>query len=189
MKLTVKFALRLWPLLLLPFFGSGCTYALWTNGNLDAYKEPALSPNLRLYESKQKNDILVVYKEYTERNNSTNARAYWLNKNDKRVENQYAPAFVRKRSANHLTPIPVFYSVPEKADLTRGSYAVCETNQQSFELFSNGREIGSFNLPVYKDRRGCIEKIALTPFAVSADVTVVASCAGIYYLYCRAAEY
>jgi hypothetical protein len=184
-KLTVKFAWRLLPLLSLPFFGSGCTYALWTNGNLDAYKEPALSPNLRLYESKQKNDILVVYKEYAERNESTNTRAYWLNKNEKRVENQYAPGFVRKGSASHLTPIPVFYSVPEKADFTRGSYAVCETNQQSFKLFSNGREICSFSLPVYKDRRGSIEKIALTPFAVSADVTVVGACAGVYYLYLR----
>jgi hypothetical protein len=181
-KTTVKLGLRFLPLLALLISQSGCTYALWTNGDLDAYKEPAQNPNLQLFESKQRDDYLVVYKEYSERRESTNTRAYWLNKNQYRVENQHAPSFAHKKEVDHLPVVPVFYSLPENLDFNGGLYAVCETNQQSFELYSDGREAGTYYLPVYKDKQGTVEKVALTPFAVSADVAIVGGCAGFIVL-------
>jgi hypothetical protein len=176
---------RFLPLLLILLFQSGCTYALWTDGNLDAYKEPAQTPSLHLYESQKKNDFLVVYAEYSERSDSTRTRAYWLNKNDRRVENQHAPAFARKKSIDDLPSVPVFYSMPKTSQLSQKLYAVCDTNLNTFALYSGNHEIGSYDLPVYKDHTGTVEKVALTPVAVTADAGIVGGCAGIlawYYL-------
>jgi hypothetical protein len=183
MKLPVKWVVRSLPLLLLLPFGNGCTYALWTNGNLDAFKEPAQNPDLHLYQSWQRKDILVVYNEHSERRNTVRRRAYWLNQNQCRVEKQDAPIFARKQSFRHVTCVPVFYSTPVKTDVNRGFYAMCDTNQQSFTIFSGNREIGSYDFPVYNDGWGNVEKVALTPFAVSADAAIVGVCAGIICLY------
>lgn len=63
------------------------------------------------------------------------------------------------------------------------TYAVCNTNEQSFILFSGHDKIGSFNFPVYNDRWGNVEKVALTPVTVTADVTVAGGIAAVYLAY------
>jgi hypothetical protein len=181
--MTVKLGVRILPLLLILFLESGCTYSLWTNGNLDAYKEPAPTPNVRLYESQKKNDILVVYNEYSERNDSTHTRAYWLNKNENRVKDNRTPAFARKNSVDHLPPVPVFYSLPEMPESNRNLYAVCNTNFNTLALYSGNREIGSYALPIYKDRQGTVEKVALTPVTVTTDAAMVGGYVGLFVLY------
>ena len=186
MKTTVKYAARFLPLLLILFLESGCTYALWTNGNLDAYKEPAPNPNLRLYKSTQGDDVLVVYKEFSERNDATHTRAYWLNKNQKRVEKRHAPAFTRSRSIQGLQAIPLFGATQTCEKYPQGAYAVYDPNVLSFTLYADGLETGSYALPVYNDHWGVVEKTALTPFAVSADVTIVGGCVAVLYAYSRA---
>ena len=183
MNTTVNLSARFLPLLLILLLESGCTYALWTNGNLDAYKEPAPAPNLRLFESQKKNDFLVVYTEYSERSDSAHTRAYWLNKNQNRIEDKRAPAFARKKAVNHLPAVLVFYSAPKTPESGQKIYAVCDTNLDTFALYSDNRELGSYDLPVYKDHRGTAEKIALTPIAVSADVTVAGTVAAVYAAY------
>lgn len=179
MKLTIKFAGLFLPLLLLLLLESGCTYALWTNGNLVAYKEPAQNPNLHLFHSTQRNDFLVVYDEHSERTDSTHKRAYWLNKNQRRVEDQKAPVFAHHDPERHLSAVPVFYS-PSGSNFTRDIYAVCDTNKETFTLFSGDHELGSYDFPVYHDHWGNVEKVALTPVAVTADVTVVCGIAACY---------
>jgi hypothetical protein len=180
--LTVKFAGLLLPLLLLMLLESGCTYALWTNGNLVDYKEPAPNPDLHLFESKQGTDYLVVYKEYSERTDSFHGRAYWLNKNQTRVERQKAPVFAGRKQTRKLTAVPVFYSMPQE-EFTKGIYAVCDTNQQSFALFSGNRQVGSYDFPVYEDKLGNVEKVALTPLAVTADVSVAGAIVAVIVAY------
>lgn len=182
MTLTVKFAGLFLPLLLLMLLESGCTYALWTNGNLVKYKEPAPNPDLHLYESKQQTDYLVVYKEYSERSDSFHGRAYWLNKNQRRVEKQKAPVFAGRKEARHLAAVPVYYSTPQGA-FAKGVYAVCDTNQQSFALFSGNRRVGSYDFPVYRDKMGNVEKVALTPLAVTADVSVAGGVVAVLVAY------
>lgn len=182
-KTTVKLSVRFLPLLLILLLESGCTYALWNNGNLDAYKEPAPTANLRLFASQKQSDFLVVYSEYSERNDSIHTRAYWLNKNESRVENKRIPAFARKNSVDHLPAIPVFYALPDKTDLNWNLYAVCNTNLDTFTLYSDNREIGSYVLPFYKDRWGTIEKVALTPVTVTADTAIVGGCAAVLCAY------
>ena len=185
MTLKVKVAGPFLPLLLLMLLESGCTYALWTNGNLVDYKEPAPNPNLQLYRSKQGTDYLVVYKEYSERTDRFHGRAYWLNKNQSRVKKQKAPVFAGRKQSRKLTAVPVFYSMPQ-SDFAKGIFAVCDTNQQTFALFSGRRELGSYDFPVYRDKVGNIEKVALTPLAVTADATVAGGIVAVLYAYCRA---
>jgi hypothetical protein len=183
--LTVKIARLFLPLLLLTLLESGCTYALWSDANLVNYKEPAPNPDLRLFVSKKGTDYLVVYKEYCERTDRFHGRAYWLNKNQSRVERQKAPVFTGRKQARKLTTVPVFYSMPQ-SDFAKGIYAVCDTNQQTFALFTDKRELGSYEFPVYQDKMGTIEKVALTPLAVTADASVAGGVVVILYAYCRA---
>ncbi|HUA66378.1 MAG TPA: hypothetical protein VME24_11050 [Alphaproteobacteria bacterium] len=171
MRLAIKFAGSFLPLLLLLLLQSGCTYALWTNGNLVAYKEPAQNPDLHVFQSTQRNDFLIVYHEHSERTDSIHTRAYWLNKNQRRVEDQKAPAFAHHNPERHLSAIPVFYT-PSETNFAGDIYAVCDTNKETFTLFSGNREIGSYDFPVYHDHWGNVEKAALTPVALTADVTV-----------------
>jgi hypothetical protein len=186
-RFAIKFAGLFLPLLLLSLLESGCTYALWTNGNLVAFKEPARNPNLDLYESRQQKDFLVVYDEHSERTDAIHRRAYWLNRNQSRLERQKAPVFARRDQARllDLSAVPVFYSMPA-AGSSGGIYAVCDTNQETFALFSGNRQIGSYDFPVYNDHWGNVEKVALTPVAVTADATVAGGIVALFYAYGRA---
>src|ERR1700722_12441899 len=113
---------------------SGCTCSLWTDGQLDAYKEPAPNPHLHLYTAGPGQDILVVYSEYSERRNTTRPRAFWLCRNQTRVQDDHEPRFVRKNAINNLIEVPVFYSIPGKNN--QGFYALSNTNQTFFTLYS-----------------------------------------------------
>jgi hypothetical protein len=170
---------------LLPLIiGSGCaTKALWNNENLEAVREPASNLNLRLFDAKQQNDLLVVYDEYSERNDEIHTRAYWLNENQAQVDQRRAPHFASPGLMRHLPPVPVFYSTPGETNWTFAQYAVVETNRQSFTLYSNNGKISRHDLPTYNDGRGRVEKIALTPVAVTADLTIVGGYLGVWCLY------
>ena len=184
MRLGKKIAGLILPLLLLLLLENGCTYALWTNGGLVACKEAARNPNFRLFESNQRQDFLVVYDEHSERTGSVRRRAYWLNQNQSRVENEKSPVFARldEVGRQNLVPVPVFYSTPDTGSAA-DTYAVCDTNEQSFTLFSGHYKIGSFNFPIYNDHWGNVEKVALTPVTVTADVTVAGGIAAVYVAY------
>src|SRR6202041_1329721 len=98
--MTLKSGIVFSLLLSLLLSQSGCTGVLWTEGEFDAYKEPAPNPNLKLYASKQGEDILVVYSEYSERRNTTHTRAYWLGRNEARVEDKHKPHFANSKAIN-----------------------------------------------------------------------------------------
>jgi hypothetical protein len=169
-------------LLLLPL-GSGCaTQALWNNENLEAVKEPAGNVNLRLFDSKRQNDLLVVYDEYSERNDGIHTRAYWLNENEMLVNQRRTPHFASPSLMHKLSPMPVFYSTPGETNWTFAQYAVVETNRQSFTLYFNNGKTSRHELPTYNDGKGRVEKIALTPVAVAADITIVGGFIGYLYL-------
>jgi hypothetical protein len=182
--MNIKCILRLLPLLLLTL-GSGCaTRALWNNENLEAVKEPANSINLHLFDAKQKNDLLVVYDEYSERSDKICTRAYWLNENESRVNQRRAPHFTSTSLTGNLPSVPVFYEpASSETNLTQALYAVVATNEQSFTLFSGKHEIGSHDLPFYNDGAGRIEKTALTPITLTADLTIIGGYIGVWYLY------
>jgi len=184
MSISVNSVARLLPLLLLTF-GSGCaTKALWTNGYLEDCREPASPVNLHLFDASQKNDLLVVYDEYSERSDRIHTRAYRLNENQSRMAQLRAPHFTNTNLTGNLPSVPVFYeSTSIETNLTRTLYAVVATNNQSFTLYSGNREIGSHDLPVYNDGWGRVEKVAMTPLAVTADLTIVGGYLGCCFIY------
>src|SRR5208282_1097398 len=116
----------------------------------------------------------VVYDEYSERSDGIHTRAYWLNENQARVDQCRAPHFSNTNLMCNLPSVPVFYSTPRETNCTLMLYAVVETNKQSFTLYSNNGKFSLHELPTYNDGKGRVEKIAMTPIAVTADLTIVA---------------
>ena len=174
----IQFVFGLFVLIL----GNGCaTHALWHNDNLEAWNQPAPTPNLRLFESKQPADILVVYDEYLERSDVIHPRAYWLKENQKLLAQGYAPHFVSTKSAVATTAVPVF---PTSANQSSQPppYALVATNGQSFTLYLSNGTVETHDLPVYNDHKGKMEKFALTPLATAADITIVGGVFGYFFL-------
>jgi len=162
---------------------NGCaTKALWQNDNLEAWNEPATNPNLHLFATQPRGDMLVVYNEYSERSDTTRTRAYWLNKNQKLVDARRAPHFVNPNSAFGLTALPIFTPAANQIDVPPPPYAILATNGQSFTLYSDNGQPASHDLPIYNDRKGKVEKVALTPLTTTADATIVGGFLGYLYL-------
>src|ERR1051325_3900169 len=97
-------AAHLITILLLPALlsGSGCTAMLWDRDNWDLNSHPAHNPDVRLFDSRRRKDVLVVYEE--QRNHrSIQPRAYWLFENQYLVEREHRPSFVGTNAAIGLT--------------------------------------------------------------------------------------
>jgi hypothetical protein len=157
---------------------NGCaTQKLWEQR---AFCEPASPPNLELSFDGQRKDVLVRYDEFSERSNRTRPRAYFLYQNLPRLEARRKPDFVTAgAAAKGLMPLPML--TPEllpTADPNLELYAVAATNSARFALYSKGRELGAYDLPVYPDGVHRTRQILLTPVAVAADVTFVSAVVG-----------
>jgi hypothetical protein len=169
--------------LLLLALGNGCvTKALWQNDNLEAWNEPASEPNVQLFDGKPKRDLLVVYDEYGERRGTIQTRAYWLNENQYLVVQHRTPHFVSTNSISGLTAVPIILASTNQNNLPSACYASLEANHQSFTLYLHDGQVGSHELPLYKDGKGKAAKIFLTPPAVTADLTIVGAFIGYLYL-------
>lgn len=176
-------------MLLLPLtLASGCaTHALWTESKLDNWNEPAPQSNLRLFAADPPQDVLVLYEEYSDRCESIRTRAYLLNENQKRLAQNRAPLFVGTNQTNGLPAVPVFHLPTSLAtNQQHGLFAIAATNNQSFTLYCGDRNLGSHDLPVYNDGTGKYKRVALTPLAVTADLTVVGGVAGVWCWACLA---
>ena len=179
MKATRKIAKLLAPALLLTFVSGCATPALWSNEKMEAWNKAANSSNIRLFATKDQNDFLVVYDEYSERSHVSRTRAYWLNKNDKRIEKSHRPFFVSPGLATSLAPVPVFPSVLRMSDTPPLVYATI--SPRSFVL-CRGEKSTKHDLPEYNDGRGIAEKIFFTPPAVAFDAAIVCGyAAALYY--------
>jgi hypothetical protein len=184
-KRKINFVLGVFFSLLLMLSQSGCTYMLWSDQNYDSFHQPAPNPDLHLYESKKQNDILVVYKEQSERNEHIRTRAYWLNRNQIRVTQQAPPIFVSKRTARNLPVVPIFDSKPAVGN---GSYYALSGTNQSFTVFLGTRVMGAYSLPIYDAERPVAEKLALTPVTMTADTALAAALAGLVLLCLQASS-
>lgn len=168
-------------LLVLPLLASGCvTHKLWTASALDEWNEPAPNPNLHLFEDARRDDLLVVYNEYSERNATTRTRAFFLKQNQKPLAKHTRPRFVNVHAAEGLPPVPVFHLAPPSPPEL---YAVAEADSPKFTIFSDGEGVGPDELPTYNDGLGQVERVALTPVAATADVAIVSSVLGCCWCY------
>src|SRR2546422_999205 len=89
------------------FLGGCATSALWEEGRFARYHEPANPPNLRLFHSSQRQDVLVEYDETRDTDEAIRRRAYWLDRNAARLRDRSKPRFVSVKDTKNLTPIPV----------------------------------------------------------------------------------
>ena len=157
---------------------NGCiTKQLWQQ---QAFCEPASPPNLQLSFDRQRKDVLVQYDEISERSYKTRHRAYFLYQNLQRLENRQKSRFVSPIAS--LMPLQIL--APEQSSglyLDQELYAISATNSPSFALYSKGQELGSYDLPVYRDGVQRAGQIALTPLAVTADVVLVSSVIGFIF--------
>jgi len=153
---------------------SGCaTRELWQTGRFANFHEPATPSNLRLFQSTNSQDVLVQYDECRENDDRVRRRAYWLEHNSDRVRERQKPRFVSFKPEACLIDIPVSEAAFSADSGTGPVYALASTNNQSFTLYSSGRQKGPYELPVYPDASGRTKQVILTPFTVAADLTVV----------------
>ncbi len=173
-------SLQTW--LLLPLLASGCmTHKLWTESPLDEWNEPATSPNLRLFRAERPDDFLVVYDEFSEHRDATQPRAFFLKQNQKPLAQHDRPHFVKMNLADNLSPVPIFFFAPTNSP--EMFFAVTATNGANFDIFSGGYKLNSYQLPTYNDGFGQWKRVALTPVAVVADLTIIGGVAGCWWLY------
>jgi hypothetical protein len=163
--------------------GSGCTAILWEDDRFAHFYQPAEPPNLKLYYSNRKKDMLVAFDQAKEGDPTVRSRAYWLEQNMKRTSNQQKPHFVSPEQAKGLTSIPVFESAPEpRSEFPDGFYGVSSTNSSLFTLSSGKQTISEQKLPAYHgppSRR--VAQVLLTPFALAVDATIVGAVLAYYY--------
>jgi hypothetical protein len=121
-----------------------------------------------------RHDVRVTYDELTEESGKQQRRAYFLFQNEKRTAAKKKPMFVEPTSDADLVALPIFPTAAEALSATNlDMCAVAVTNRPTFELFSKGRKLGEFHLPVYKNGVWEARKALLLPLAVGADATVV----------------
>jgi hypothetical protein len=164
------------------YFCCGCvTKSLWED---KAFNEPSPQPNLQLYYSETKRDVLVVYDEIREPWSSVYRRGYFLN--DQRGHNE-KPVFVDVRATNQLRQIPVVAKAPPHlARAATNSFAVL-VDPAKFSVTVNGEQTGIYELPVYSSGFHQGTQIALTPAAVLADTVIIGSVVGAVVAYWVAA--
>lgn len=162
----------------------GCaTSALWEDGRFARYHEPALPLNVRLYFSPEQKDFLVLYDEWREDSDVIRHRAFWLAANQARLAKRTKPHFVSDHQPRPLTPVPVFQELPADLSEIPPIYAIISTNSYALTLYSERADrvpaslvspsVVEQHLPVYRDASGRIKQVLLTPFAVTADATIV----------------
>jgi hypothetical protein len=153
---------------------TGCTSILWDEHTFADHHEPAHPAHLRLSYSKERKDILVQYDEFSVTDNKTRPRCYWLEPNTMRVNRERKPHFVSLKESEGLIPIQVtdapLHSVPPTStDL----HAVAPPDRNFFTLYSGNEQLDPYQLPTYKAASQTVKQIALTPFSVAIDATIV----------------
>jgi hypothetical protein len=157
--------------------------ALWEDGRFARYHGPPPPPQARLYFSPERKDFLVRYEEWGEDSDALRHRAFWLAQNQARLMRRAKPHFVRDRSPAGLVPVPVYQGCPAGDGEPPPVYALVSTNAYALTICCADTNLvpaslsdhgdSTHRLPVYRDASGRVKKVLLTPFALTADATVV----------------
>ena len=150
------------------------TEKLWRNERLTTYCEAAESARLEVRADPVKHDYLISYDEAAEQRARVNRRAYWLRDNLDRIGHTKRPRFATKADMERMArvnPLPIQISAGE------GSFVIL-LSHDTFTIHETDREDGPHTLPVYRSRSGMAAKLALTPVAAAADLTVIGAAVG-----------
>jgi hypothetical protein len=151
------------------------TSRLWQGQD---YVAPAPDPKLAIFRTPQ--GILAQYDALYEHSGDLHRRAYYLEPNLKRVAAGQKPIFSDPAKTRTQTVIPI---LPRAAigGVSPEWYAVCSSNFCAFTIYRQGKAVGSYELPVFKDQMETAAQVALTPLAVTGDVSVVAAVAAYFW--------
>jgi hypothetical protein len=153
---------------------TGCvTPKLWENNTFARSYAPADPPNLHLYYSTNRQDILVVYNEVNESDGTVRPRCYWLGQDMLLANPARKPHFVPVTTARGLIPIPISESatnaVPPNA---LGFCAIAGRDDNFFTLCSCNGPPDPYELPAYRDHSQRVKQVMLTPAALGVDTVV-----------------
>src|SRR5204863_7247724 len=118
---------------------------------------------------------LVQYDELPARKDDAVRRAYWLLHNARKVEAGKEPLFVNETSPPTGQPLLV---LPWDTPSETNSYVRLKTETRTIEVIDHNQSMGVHSLPVYQTTGDLALKVALTPFAFTADVCIVGIIAG-----------
>ncbi len=177
-----NFGLLLLLALQLPLW-SGCTAVLWQRSTFAAYYHVANPPNLQVYYSEQRKDLLVQYDESRDLEKKVHRRYYWLQPNKALTENGRKPKFAGSGSRDGLQPLPL---TPVLLDPIppglNGLYVLCPPDELRFTVCSGTNQIKSCILPDYDGDQKVALKIFLTPGALAVDATLIGALIELYSL-------
>lgn len=167
--------------LALALLAGGCTTA--TSALWDRQKDsPADKPLIRLSFDPQRKDILVSYNGHINNDSGSVERDYWLFASTDSSIAHGAPVFDDNPDFNHLVGLPVFQFKKELKDAPpTGYFAFAGLSSRRFELWGDGRKIGTYKLPEHSEwGRVTPWRVALTPLAVTGDAALtVGAAAGV----------
>ncbi len=168
-------------ILVLSVLVTGCTTALWDKNTFAHYYRPATPPDLELFYSRQKRDVLVQYREREDSDAKVRQRGYWLELNSSRLDRGRKPQFVSREAREDLTAIPITGSSNQiPASALNGLFAVAPGDGNFFLLYSRDQRIDRFDLPTYVGSAQRVKQVLLTPFALAVDATIVGAVIGYY---------
>ena len=174
--MKTKFALLLVGL----SFATGCTTSqVWNETRTGDVIRGSAEPDLQLFLTPDRRDVLVTYLESQEGKRARVPRAYYARANAARLRNNLKPEFAPPGAAAGLQPIPLDPPVPNftTSALTRGPglRARLSSSGHGFALTHQGRELESYPLPLYEAGEAALRKASLTPFAVVTDAVAIAA--------------
>lgn len=147
-------------------------------------REPASKPNLTLYQTASRDDVLVRYDEELQSNGAVRSRAFLLFANEKKLKAGRKPAFLSAENSARLqsVPIKIILESDTKAMAGEDLQAFILPDGQHFTLVSKGRYVGSFCLPTYGtvSTGGKVARALLLPAVVAGDATLYAGVLGCY---------
>lgn len=174
----------------LPFTGCqtygeyGLTHKVWSDASLTDHYEPAGTATVKTFRRPPSSRLLVTYDERRERDNSVRRRAFFLPDNAKALAAQRKPSFASPAPEAGWVELPVI--VADQPAPAAPLYLRLAADSRSFTIVRDGVADGPHQLPTYVDQSSTAFRVAMTPVAVVADVTVVGVFCGIVALYAYA---
>ena len=162
----------------------GLTHKLWSDPSLTNHYEPAGTRGLKTFARPPSTQLLVSYDELCERNNSLRRRAFFMPDSAKILGEHRKPSFTNPLPAKGWVEVPVI--VAGEPAPAAPVYLTLSADSKSFTVVRDGVANGPHQLPTYVDQSSTAFRVAMTPVAVVADVTVVAVWCGVVLLYAYA---
>ena len=170
---------------------TGCdslTGRLWSSDLGEHDYQAAQAPNINLSQTADHKDVLAEYDEARSKDTKIQRRAYFLYADDEIIKAGKKPRFLTAAAASKAQGVPLTIGYATNLNLAGDMTlrAVLAEDKHHFTLTSNGRPIGTYQLPDYAQHNPCAQ-VVLTPATVTGDVIICASVVGIFvlYIYCE----